>query len=96
MLEGSRRGYAVMDKQLTGYSLFNESLETCKRYCHNGDVIVEQIPYVYGIMIRIRFYKPWKWLRYDRYAHLFNIGWLHIQWKKEYTHKKGDIVYRSV
>ena len=95
MLEGRRFGYAVMNKTLTGYSLSSEDIETCKRYCHKGDVIVEQIPYVYGIQIRIRFYKPWKWIYYDRYANELNIGWMHIQWIKEYTHKKGKIVYRN-
>lgn len=95
MLDNYRFGYAIMNKDLTGYSFKSESLEDCKRYCFNGDVIVEQIPYVYGIQIRIRFYKPWKWLYYDKYSNQVNIGRLHIQWIKEYTHKNGKVVFRS-
>ena len=95
MLESYLRGYAVMNKELTAYSLCDESLETCKRYCHNGDVIVERIPYVCGIQIRIRFYKPWKWIRYYKYARQLNIGWLHIQVNNEYRHKNGKVVYQS-
>ena len=95
MLERNRRGYAVMTKELDAYSFDDESLEKCKRYCYNGDVVVEQIPYVYGLSIRIRFYKPYRWIRYDRFCSQFNIGWLHIQWIKEYSHKCGKVVYRS-
>lgn len=95
MLDSRIRGYAVMNKTLTGYSISSEDIETCKRYCRNGDVIVEQIPHVYGICIRIRFYSPWKWFYYDRHADEFNIGWLHIQWLREYKHKIGKIVFKS-
>ena len=95
MLRNYERGYAVMNKELDAYSFEDESLEKCKRYCRNGDVIVEQIPYVNGFQIRVRFYKPWKWIRFERYSNQFNIGYLHIQWNKEYSHKNGEIVYRS-
>lgn len=94
MLDSYMRGYAVMNKELTAYSLQSEDLETCKRYCHKGNVVVEQIPYVNGIQIRIRFFKPYKWLEYQKSCSQFNIGWLHIQWLKEYTHKCGKVVYR--
>lgn len=48
MLESSRKGYAVMTKELDAYSFEDESLEACKRWCMSGYVIVEQIPYVMG------------------------------------------------
>ena len=95
MLEGNRKGYAVMNKELTAYSFESEDLNCCKRYCHKGYVVVEKIPYVYGINIRIRFYKPWKWIHYDKYCSQFNVGWLHVQWYKEYDHKNGKVVFRN-
>lgn len=95
MLEGYLRGYAVMNKELTAYKFSDESLDKCKRYCRDGDVIVEQIPSVYGIQIRIRFYKPRKWIYYDKYLRELNIGRLHIQVVNEYCHKNGKVVYQN-
>ena len=41
MLESHKKGYAVMSPDLTAIAFEDESLENCKRYCFNGDVIVE-------------------------------------------------------
>ena len=57
MLDDSLFGYAVMTSDLSGYSLKSEDIETCKRYCRNGDVIAEQIPYVAGFSVRIMWHK---------------------------------------
>lgn len=95
MLRNYERGYAVMTKELDAFSFESDSIERCKRYCFNGDVIVERIPYVNGFNVRVRWYKPWKWVYYDKWNSQLNIGRLHIQWGKEYAHKNGKIVYRS-
>lgn len=95
MLDCYRRGYAVMNKELNAYSLESEDLYTCKTFCREDSVVVERIPYVNGIQIRIRFYKPYRWIEYYKHNSQFNIGWLHIQWLKEYAHKNGKIVYRG-
>jgi len=93
MLDSHRKGFAVMNKDLTAYSFEDESLECCKKYCRNNDVIAEQIPYKIGYSIRIVCHKFWKpfYFKYD----LKNILWLHWNIRKEFSHKTGKIVYRS-
>ena len=54
MLRNYERGYAVMTKELDAFSFESDSIESCKRYCFNGDVIVERIPYVNGFNVRVR------------------------------------------
>jgi hypothetical protein len=91
MLDSNRKGYAVMNKELNAFSFMDESLETCKRYCRGEYVIVEQIPYKVGYLIRFvwyKFYKPFCF-RYDQK----NILWFHWSITKEYAHKKGKIVF---
>lgn len=93
MLDSNRKGFSVMNKELTAYSFSDESLDCCKRYCRNGDVIVERIPYKIGYSIRIVWNKFWKpfYFKYDQK----NILWLHWTIRKEFSHKIGNIVYRS-
>ncbi len=93
MLDSNRKGFAVMNKELDGYSFEHESLEKCKEYCYNTDVITEQIPYVYGFSIRVvwrDYYKPIEF----KYGNN-NIFWLHWNINKEHTHKTGKVVYRA-
>lgn len=93
MLNNNAYGYAVMTKELDAYSFEDINLETCKKYCRNGYVIVKKIPYVAGFSIRIvwhEFHKPF----YFKYRY-YNILWLHWSCNKEYLHKTGEIVYRS-
>ena len=92
MLDSNRKGFAVMNEKLTAYSFEDESLECCKKYCREGSVIAEQIPYKYGYSIRIVWRKFWKpiYLKYSQK----NILWLHWNINREYTHKTGKIVYR--
>lgn len=93
MLDSNRKGYAVMNKELTAYSLEDESLEVCKRYCRNDSVIAERIPYKIGYSIRVVWHKFWKplYFKYDQK----NILWLHWNVRKEFSHKTGKIVYRG-
>lgn len=91
MLDSNRKGYAVMNEQLTGISFDSEELETCKRYCRNGYVIVERIPCVVGFSITFKWYRFWKCFQFKYNPK--NILWLHWSVQKEYAHKNGKIVY---
>ena len=93
MLRSNERGYAVMTKTLDAYSLEDASIEVCKRYCGDDDVIAERIPYKIGYSIRITWHKFWKpfYFKYD----LKNILWLHWSITKEYSHRTGRIVYQN-
>lgn len=94
MLHNRDFGYAVMNKKLTRMcSYMDVDIETCKRYCRNGDIIVEKIPYVCGFSITFRWEKFYKPLCYMN--SVCNILWLHLQIVKEYNHKIGKIVYTS-
>jgi hypothetical protein len=93
MLDSHRKGFAVMNKDLTAYSFEDERLEHCKRYCRNNDVIVEKIPYKIGYSIRLVWHKFWKPFDFKYYQK--NILWLHWSIRKEFSHKNGKIVYRS-
>lgn len=92
MLDSNRKGFAVMNEKLTSYSFADESLERCKRYCKEGSVIAEQIPYIYGYSIFI------SWHQFLKPIYLKNgqknILWLHWSINKEYYQKTGKIVYR--
>lgn len=91
MLDSNRKGYAVMSEDLKGYSFEDESLETCKRYCRKGYVIVEQIPYKCGFSISIiwrKWYKP-----FDLHYNEKNIFWLHWRISYNYLHRTGKTVY---
>lgn len=51
MLDSRRKGYAVMNAVLTGIGFVDESFDNCKRYCFNGDVIVDAIPKKCGFSV---------------------------------------------
>ena len=94
MLHKREYGFAVMNKELTAYSLEDINLETCKKYCLNGDVIVRRVPYVCGFEIRIIWLNDWnKQICFK--GILKNIFWFHWNINKSYLHKTGEIVYRS-
>jgi len=95
MLHSTETGYAVMNKELDAFS-FEGDLETCKRYCRNGDVIAKRIPYKFGISIRITWHKYWsKAIQFRKRYREANIFYLHLNWNNEYMHKTGEIVHRS-
>ena len=93
MLDSRLKGYAVMSPDLKGISFDNESFETCKRYCFNGDVIVEAIPYKCGIMVRLRFHRHNPWFRFNRYEKVFLKT--RILFDYEYSHKYGKVLYTN-
>ena len=88
----NRKGYAVMNDDLSAYSLDGENLEHLKKYCRKGQVIAERIPNCIGFNFRIfliKWYKPFYFGKY----HAKNILWFHFDFGKEYKHKTGRIVY---
>jgi hypothetical protein len=96
MLNPQDFGYAVMSKDLQGIGFDGNSLENCKRYCRNDDVIVERIPVVNGFSFKIAFY-PW----FEKFSKHKLKGFISIWFlcfnfvvKFEYRHKIGKIVYR--
>lgn len=95
MLRDYERGYAVMDKDLSAYSFECVDLETCKRYCRDGSVIVEKIPYVCGFSLRVWVSRFNHGLKYDKYSRRLSLWRLQIQTGKEYEHKNGKIVYTA-
>ena len=96
MLDSNSHGYAVMSKELDAYSFEHESLETCKQYCRNGDVITKQIPYKNGVSINITWRKYWNsFIYFKRRYREGNIFKLHFNWHSKYTHRTGEIVYTS-
>lgn len=95
MLKTNSYGYAVMNKELDSYSFESIDLETCKKYCQNGNVIVKRIPYVIGINFTFQWFKPDKWFKIEKRLKYINIFYLHLSWDKEYSHKNGEIIYKS-
>lgn len=93
MLRSNEYGYAVMNTTLDAYSFDHTDLATCKKYCHNGNVIAQRIPTVSGFSILLMWYK-WNKLISFKYG-MGNLLWLHFSFRKEYLHKTGKIVYRS-
>ena len=94
MLSETQRGYAVMNKELTAYSIEHPSYEQCKKYCRSGYVIVERIPYVCGFVLNVSWFEDWNKPIQLRTS-LKNILWLHWRVSKKYAHKTGEIVYEG-
>lgn len=95
MLRDYERGYAVMDKDLSGYFFEDVDLEACKRYCRDDAVIVEKIPYVCGFSLRVWVSRFNHGLNFDKYTRRLSLWRLQIQAGKEYEHRNGKIVYRA-
>lgn len=95
MLNNNQYGYAVMNKELDAYSFEDHNLENCKRYCRNGDVIVERIPYVSGFSIKLMWYKSDIIFSFKKRYGYMDIWRLHIYWNSEHLHRTGKIMYKS-
>ena len=96
MLHNYERGYAVMTKSLDAFSFQSPDIETSKRYCKNGDVIVDRIPYKCGISLRITWHKYWhKPIYFKKLYREGNVFYLHFNWNNEYMHKNGKVIYKS-
>lgn len=90
-------GYQVRSKDLSRISITNWNLETCKRYCMKGDVIVSTYWKKFGIEIRIswmKWYKPFQFV-WNRNRHCFNILWLHANWNYLTIEAVDKVVYEN-
>lgn len=92
MLNARQKGYAVMNEKLTAISIDGFDIETLKRYCRKGEVIVERIPQIIGYSLTILIYSYYKPISLR--GHMKNIFWLHWCVNKEYQHKCGRVVYK--
>ena len=95
MLRNDEHGYAVMSKELDSFSFEHIDLETCKKYCRNGDVIARRITFKSGINISFNWYKPHKCFEFKRRLRQMNIGWLNVAWNYNYLHRTGEVIYSS-
>jgi hypothetical protein len=95
MIQDNRKGYAVMNKELTAYKIDGCNIESLKEYCRNDDVIAERIPKHVGFKIRIIFIKWCKPIEFSKYL-MSNILWFHWYVSKEYIHKTGKVVYGNI
>lgn len=94
MLDSRLRGYAVMSPDLTGIGFVSESLNDCKRYCFNGDVIVDAIPKKCGVSFRVRYHKRNKWFEWSKYDKVFFKCRFYFDW--EYCHEFGrEIIHTN-
>lgn len=89
-------GYQVRSRDLSGISFTDWNLETCKRYCRKGDVIVSTYYKKFGIEIRIswmEWYKPFQFKCII--SHRFNILWLHVNWNYLKIEAVDKVVYEN-
>jgi len=94
MLRDKEFGYACMTKNLTGISIEDVNPEVCKKYCYSDHVVVERIPIIIGVYLKIHFYNFSKPIRFSRYGHS-NILWLHLYYGFDYGHKTGKVIYEG-
>lgn len=87
MLKSNEKGYAVVTRDLKSCSFSHIDLDVCKKYCYNGRVIIERVPYVCGFKIRVMWYSFWKPFSKN------NFLWLHWYLTKEYAHKNGKVIH---
>ena len=93
MLYSYQKGYSVRTRDLSGISFESESLEDCKRWCHDDHVIVELFPTKCGFNLRVWMSDYNRGIKYDKYANSLCLGKLVIQVTPEWKHKIGKIVY---
>ena len=91
MLDSRERGFAVMTPDFKGISLITKNFDDCKRYCFDGNVIVEAIPKKCGFSMRFRYHKVYPWFEIRKYSPkiFFKCKFI-FDW--EYTHKYGKKV----
>ena len=83
-----------MSADLKGIGLMDESLETCKRYCFNGDVIVAVSPKKCGFSFRVRYHKENKLFEISKYDKVFFKCRFYFDW--EYCHEYGtEVLYTN-
>lgn len=93
MLYDYERGYSVRTRDMRAISFECQSLEDCKRFCHDDSVIVELIPIKCGFNLRVWISDYNRGIKYDKYAKCLSLWKLCIQVTPEWKHKLGKIVF---
>lgn len=94
MLRDNEHGYAVMSEDRTGIGFEDSDLRTCKRYCREGDIIVEVSPVVIGFGLRVWMSRHDRSFSFSRFGRHLNLFGLNVHWHKEYGHRYGREVWR--
>lgn len=87
--------YEVWRADMSGYSFADANLETCKRYCYKGCVVVETHRVVNGFEVSFRFRKPRLIFEFHRYARCLVLFGIYINWSMNYTDKPGKVVFKN-
>ena len=97
MLSEHQFGYAIMSRDLQGIGGEFSDIGTCKKYCFNGDVIVERIPKVCGIQVEFNIFHFMKKPYVHRSSGFFAIHfmWFYLKIRKTKRHVCGAVVYDS-
>lgn len=95
MLRDNERGYAVMSEDRSGTSFEDRSLETCKRYCREGYIIVEVKPVVIGFGLRVWMSRHDRAFSFSGFGRRLNLFGLNVSWHKEYGHCYGEEVWKK-
>ena len=83
-----------MSPDFSGIGLEDESFETCKRYCFNGDVIVAVTPKKCGFSFRVRYHKKNELFKLSKYDKVFFKCRFYFDW--EWCHEYGkEVLYTN-
>lgn len=88
-------GYQIRSKDLKGIGYTDWNLDTCKRFCHKGDVIVSTYYKKIGARITIYWMKRYKPFQFSWNKHCFNILWLHVYWDYLTIEEPDKVVYEN-
>ncbi len=88
-------GYQVRPADLDSIRFELHDLETCKRYCRQGEVIVSTYHKKFAFRINLTFGKRYWWWHYSRYDKSLDIAWLNIRWEWIYLNEPLKIVWRN-
>lgn len=88
-------GYQVRSADMTGISFEHRDLETCKRYCRKGYVIVSTYRKKGAFRISLTLGKRYRWWYYSKYSKLLDIAWLNIRWEWIYFDRPLEVVWKN-
>lgn len=102
-------GYAIVTRDILddtvykkgafGISFSRGDLETCKRYCYGGHIVVRTYREVLAWFIRFKWVKKYPvWEKSHRYCYpkYIQLGHFRIEWGKDYTDGyERKIVYQK-
>lgn len=91
-----------MSEDRSGISFWNHSLDTCKKYCHKGNIVVEEYSVKSGWTITFSFHPKWFRLRIKevlfsiRHGSMTNLGWVSIAIKRDSISEYGKAVFENI